>query len=139
MFRTLITAATAMSALLPCGIAQSEPVPGRVEALYVATAPSVLVELLPGMRAHDRPILASVRLRAADGTASREVMSPLNGETIQRGDIVAINEGEPRNPPRTAPPRSPDRLSHMQARQDSEFARNFFRTTPKFLALRTDD
>ena len=91
------------------------------------------------MRAHDRPILASVRLRAADGTASREVMSPLNGNTIRRGDIVAIDEGELRNAPRTAPLSSPDRLSHTQARQDREFARNFFRTTPKFQALRTDD
>lgn len=67
------------------------------------------------------------------------VMLRLDGETVDTGDIVAVNEGESGNGLRSAPLRSRDRLAHVEAKHDSLLARSFFNTTPKFLTLRKDD
>jgi len=138
--KSLLAAAIACVALnLMPATASAQPALGKVDAVYVAMSQFILVEYTSGMRTHDRPLVADVRLRDANGQPARRVMLRLDRETVDAGDIVAVNEGESGNGLRTAPLRSRDRLAHVEAKHDSLLARNFFNTTPKFLALRKDD
>ena len=87
-----------------------------------------------------RPLVADVRLKDADGKPGRRVFVRLDKEAVDAGDVVAINEGDKPGAPRTGPLRARDRLSHIEAKHDTAYARNFFRpATPDFLALRKDD
>lgn len=140
MKKSLLAAAVACAALnfMPA-TASAQPALGKVDAVYVAMSQFILLEYTPGMHTHDRPLVADVRLRDANGQPARRVMLRLEKETVDAGDIVAVNEGESGNGLRTAPLRSRDRLAHVEAKHDSLQARNFFNTTPKFLALRKDD
>ena len=140
MKKSLLAATVACVAhnLMP-GTAGAQPALGQVDAVYVAMSQFILVEYTPGMRTHERPLVADVRLRDANGQPSRRVMLRLDRETVDAGDIVAVNEGESGNGLRTAPLRSRDRLAHVEAKHDSLLARNFFNTTPNFLALRKND
>ena len=140
MKKSLLAASVACAALtLMPGAASAEPALGKVDVVYVAMSQFILVEYTPGMRTHDRPLVAEVRLRDASGQPARRVMLRLDRETVDTGDIVAVNEGESGNGLRSAPLRSHDRLAHVEAKHDSLHARNFFNTTPKFLALKKDD
>ena len=137
MKKTLLAASVACFALnLMPGMASAQPALGKVDAVYVAMSQFVLVEYTPGMRTYDRPLVAEVRLRDANGQPARRVMLRLEKEAVDTGDIVAINEGEQGNGLRTAPMRSRDRLAHVEAKHDSLLARNFFNATPEFLAFR---
>ena len=129
-------AATLAFALLP-GHALAEPVLGKVETVYVAMSQFLLVEYTPGMRTHDRPLVAEVRLRDANGQAARRVMLRLDQEKVDTGDIVAVIEGDQGRGMRTAPLQSRDRFSRIEAKHESLQARSFFNETPKFLALGT--
>ena len=140
MKKTLLAARVACFALnLMPGMASAQPALGKVDAVYVAMSQFVLVEYTPGMRTHDHPLVAEVRLRDANGQPARRVMLRLEKEAVDTGDIVAINEGEQGNGLRTAPMRSHDRLAHVAAKNDSLLARNFFNATPEFLAFRKGD
>ncbi len=119
--------------------AAAEAVLGKVETLYVAMSRDLLVEFTPGMRTHDRPLVADVRLRDAAGEAARRVFLRLDGAAVEAGDVVAINQGDRGDAPRSGPLRNRDRLAHIEAKHNTETARNFFRTTPDFLALRKSD
>ena len=137
--KLLATVAASIALSVLSSTAAADQSLGRVETLYVAMSQYILVELTPGMRTHDRPLVADVRLRDANGQAARRVFLRLDGEAVEPGDVVAVNEGEHANSLRTAPLRSRDRLAHIEAKYDSEIARNFFNQAPKFLALKKDD
>ena len=130
-------AATLAFALLPAH-AGAEQVLGKVETVYVAMSQFVLVEYTPGMRTHDRPFVADVRLRDANGQAARRVMLRLDQEKVDAGDIIAIIEGDQGRGMRTAPLLSRDRFSRIEAKHDSLQARGFFNETAKFAALRKE-
>lgn len=120
--------------------ALADPALGRVENIYVSMSQYILIEKTADMRAHDRPLVADVRLKDADGKPGRRVFVRLDKEAVDAGDVVAINEGDKPGAPRTGPLRARDRLSHIEAKHDTAYARNFFRpATPDFLALRKDD
>ena len=130
-----VVAVALASAALPTPAA-AEAVLGKVETLYVAMSRDLLIEFTPGMRTHDRPLVADVRLRDSAGKAARRVFLRLDGAAVETGDVVAINEGERGDAPRTGPFRNRDRLAHIEAKHNTETARNFFRSTPDVLALR---
>ncbi|MBL8383633.1 MAG: hypothetical protein JNM90_11180 [Burkholderiales bacterium] len=137
MTQPLRNAAAALLAAVFSHAACAEPALGRVETLYVAMSQHLLVEMTPGMRTHDRPLVAGVRLRDAGGAPARQVFLRVEADAVEAGDIVAVSEAE-RGALRTAPLRARDRLLHVEARRDTELARNFFQTRPGFLALRQD-
>ena len=140
MKRALQIAASAGCTLFAlCGSALADPVLGKVEALYVMPEPNVLVEYKPGMRTHDLPRVADVRLRDAGDAGARRIMLRLDDQAVERGDIVAVDEGERGNFLRTAPLRSRDRLAHIEAKHDTPYARNFFGPAPAVLAFRKAD
>jgi hypothetical protein len=139
MHRTLYAATAGLALLAACGAALAEPTLGKVETLYAAMDRNVLVELKPGARSADFPLVADVRLRDAAGQQSRRVLLRLDGESVERGDIVAVIEGERGSAPRIAPMRSRDQLAHIEAKHDTPYARNFFRSAPDFLALKNPD
>ena len=141
MYNKLLGLTTALAfAALPV-IASADTVLGKVETLYMASSQHMLVEYTPGTRTHDRNLVADVVIRDGAGTPARHVLLPLADEPVERGDIVAINEGERGNALRTAPLRARDRIARIEAKYDTELARNFFRKEPSnFLAaLKKDD
>jgi hypothetical protein len=120
--------------------AYAEPVLGKIETLYLAMSRNVLVEFTPGMRTHDRPIVAEVRLRDATGAPARRVFVRLDGEAVEAGDVVAVSQGERVAALHAAPLRSVDRVTRIEAKHDTELARRFFRpASPSFLALKDPD
>ena len=99
----------------------------------------ILVELTPGVRAHDHPLVADVRLRDTSGQGGRRLYLRLDNEGVDAGDIVAVNEAGAAGALRAAPLRGRDRLVRIEAKHDTAFARNFFNEAPKTLALRPAD
>jgi hypothetical protein len=134
MKTTLRAAAAALAfAFLPAAASAAEPILGKVETLYVAMSRDLLVEYTPGMHTHGRPLMAEVRLRDASGQAARRVFLRLEGENVEAGDVVAVNE---RSEMRNVPLQSRDRLAYVEAKHNTETARYFFRETPRFVALK---
>jgi hypothetical protein len=133
--KTFSLATTLACAAFCVGTAAQAETLGRVETVYVAMSQYMLVEMTPGMRTHDRPLVAEVRLRDADGQAARRVMLRLDSDKVEAGDIVAVNEGEQSGAIKTGPLRARDRLARVEAKHDTDSARNFFNQRPSFLAL----
>lgn len=129
----------AVAAALPAA-ASADTVLGRVETLYLASQHNLLVEYTPGMRTHDRELVAEVRLRDAGGQPGRRVMLRLGSDRVEQGDVIAVHEGDRSSTMRIAPLPTRDRFARIEAPRGSELAQNFFTPAPpSFLALRRVD
>jgi hypothetical protein len=135
MTHPIRAAALALAIAIMPAAAAAETVLGKVETLYVALSRDLLIEFTPGMRTHDRPLVADVRLRDAAGQVARHVFLRLDGDAVEAGDVVAVTEDERGRGMRTGSPKSRARLARVEAKFNTDTARDFFRATPKFLAL----
>ena len=116
----------------------ADPVLGKVETLYLASSPHLLIELRPGQAIHGRPLVAEVRIRDANGAPQRLLRVRLADETIEAGDIVAIRPAATAGP-LPARMRAEHRVAGVEAKHGTDLAKNFFTPPSNFVALTRAD
>lgn len=126
--------AAALALGLAAASAHADPALGKVETLYLASSQHLLIELRPGAATHGRPLVAEVRIRDTNGEPQRLLRVRLTDETIEVGDIVAIQSADTAGP-MPARMKAENRVSRIEAKHHTDLAKNFFSPPSNFVAL----